>query len=259
MIQDSTSGAGVAVRERLPRHLAAATSPSLEVLAATANREHGLCETGLKSALQHALAAGAALNKARSVVQDGEWRRWLGANFVGGSATANHYMRLSTHRERLTDDMSIRQARAVLVGAPDVRPRGVAPIDPSLATAAVALVRDEGLSRAKAAQRLGIHADTVRKYLDPEAYRRKASTKNKTRRRAAAALAATERERAISKAVRKAGAALSEAYSMSARMGGVLAQAEAEATSESREALAEARRHYHRMSDEIIRALGVSS
>lgn len=54
-------------------------------------------------------------------------------------------------------------------------------------------------------------------------------------------------------------AALSEAYSMSERMSRVLAQARDEATSdEARKALDAATGHYHRMRDDIVRALGVS-
>lgn len=246
-------------RERQPRHLTPDAPQSLDDLAATANREHELCEAASRSALEHAIAAGEALRAVRAVVGAGGWLAWLAENFAGSRTTANHYIRFATHREHLGSGMAIGEAREALRGLPDSSPRGLPCPDPTAQQEAVFLVREHHLSMSEAARRVGVHPSTVRKWVDPAAIKRRNAAAGRRRRAATAALAKVEREKAIRAAVRKAGAALSEAYSMSARMAKVLAQAEAEAaTDEARVALAEATGHYHRMSDAITRALGVS-
>jgi transposase len=261
MTQNPTSGAGVAVRERQPRHLAANEPRSLDDLAATANREHDLCGETVRSALEHAIAAGEALLAARAQVDEREWPAWLTENFRGSRRAASRYVRVATYSDRIDPStQTLRDAYLAIAGEPDALSRGHAVVvPPAKRTEALALV-ERGHSIRAAADEVGVSRNTVSKWVDQKRFAETAAKRKRRQRHARAALEAQERQRQIAAAVRKAGAALSEAYSMTAKMGKVLDQAEAEATTgEAREALVAARGHYHRMSDEIVRALGVQS
>ena len=248
-----------AQRERQPRHLVADVPRSLDELAATANREHALCEANVRAALKHAVAAGEALRLAQVSVPSGDWVAWLAANFASTRRTASTYMRLAAYRDTIPADAStLTIARAAIADLPPLR-RGPAHGAPEKVTEARAL-KAAGVATAEIARRLEANKSTVWMWLNPQRHAQNKVNARKRNREAREALAVQERERAIRAAVRKAGAALSEAYSMSARMAKVLAQAEAEAsTDEARAALADATGHYHRMSDAITRALGVES
>jgi hypothetical protein len=66
------------------------------------------------------------------------------------------------------------------------------------------------------------------------------------------------KEQTISRAVRKAGAATQEAWSMAERFQDVIAQAQRETEDrEARAALSRAGEHHRKMRDEIVKALGV--
>jgi transposase len=245
--------------ERQPRHLVADEPPSLVELAATANQEHALCEEAEQAALGHAIRCGEALLQARSLITNGEWMRWLVFNFEGSQSSASNYMRIAAYQSEIPDGAGLKAAVRALSGLPAVSNAGVPSAhDANVRDAAVAAVR-AGETLATVAERVGVTPPTVYGWANPDKlrqYRARATAKS---RAAAKALAAAERDREIKRAVRKAGAALAEVYSMSARMAQVLAQAEQEAAStEARAALEEARAHYHKMSDAIVRALGVA-
>jgi hypothetical protein len=248
---------------KLDRHLRADEPLSLDELAATANREHAACESSERSTLRHALAAGAALTAARDHVEPGQWQRWLAANFAGNIDNARTYIRLHVHRDAIPEGVGIDQARRSLAGLAPSQPLGSGArrvTDEQLEV--VRALKAQEVPVTQIARHLGKPTSTVQYWADGHA-RDKASVRaravSERRAKERAALVKVEREKAIRAAVRKAGAALSEAYSMQARMAKVLAQAEAEATTdEARAALAEATGHYHKMSDAIVRALGVS-
>lgn len=268
MPQDRTVEDGgqspAALYERQPRHLVADAPLSLDDLAATANREHLLCENMARTTLTHALAAGAALTAARALVEPGEWQRWLATNFTGHIDVARNYIRLHVHRDKIPPGAGIDAARKALAGMAPSQPLGSGPrrvTDEQLEIARSLAAQD--VPTAQIARHLGKPQSTVAYWVDADA-RTKAADRarldRQKREKEREALAKVERDKAVRKAVRKAGAALGEAYSMSARMAKVLAQAEAEATTdEARAALADATGHYHRMSDAITRALGVQS
>lgn len=246
-------------RERQPRHLVADAPQSLDALASTANREHELCESATQAAYAHALRAGDALLAARKQLEPGEWMGWLLGNFNGSQSAASNYMRIATYKDRVQPGMGVKAAVAALRGLPDVTPTGPPRLyDDSTRTAAVTAI-EGGATYEDVARRVGVSASTIYGWKHPHKRREQKARAIAQRRAAAAALAKAERDKAIRSAVRKAGAALAEAYSMTARMSGVLTQAEQEATSEeARAALEDARTHYHKMSDAIVRALGVS-
>lgn len=247
-------------RERQARHLRADPPVSLEELAATANREHELCEQQSREALTHGLAAGRALLLARDTVEPGAWFKWLGANFNGAQRTATAYMRFATYSEHLKPSMTFADAQEAVSGLPDIRPRG-GPLqyEEELRQTALALLKDTDLTQREIGDRLGVSQSSIAVWKNPAKRRALNRASRKRRREAAEALARVESEREIKRAVRKAGAALAEAYSMAERMSRVLDQALNEAAvDEAREALTEAVRLRNLMRDEIVRALGAS-
>jgi len=70
---------------------------ALPELAEQINFEHGQAEAALNDGLDHALAAGALLAKAKELCRHGTWLPWLTKNFKGSKRTAQAYLRL--HRE----------------------------------------------------------------------------------------------------------------------------------------------------------------
>ncbi len=243
---------------KLDRHLSADPVPSLDDLAATANREHALCESSVRAALEHGLAAGEALRQAQNAVAPGEWVAWLAENFASTRRTAATYMRLAAYRDAIPADAStLTIARAAIADLPSLK-HGRAHGSPEKVSEARALHAAD-VPIPEIARRLEANKSTVWVWVNPLRHAQHNANARKRARAARDALRRQEREREIGAAVRRAGAALSEAYSMSARMGKVLAQAEAEATTDdTRAALEDATSHYHKMSDAIVRALGVS-
>jgi transposase len=241
--------------ERQPRHLQSAVPLTLAELAAIANRSHAAHAGALREGLEHAVKAGEALRQARDIIGHGGWLKWLAENFRGSQSTARRYMRCAEHKDRLSGHMTTQDAMEVLLGLP--AERTIAAPD-AVRAEAVALVNN-GVSYDAAAKTLGVSHSTVHRWANPEKasqWRRQTAERD---RKAREALAKQEREKAIRAAVRKAGAALAEAYSMANRYGAVLAQAEQEVTSdEARAALERAGAYHRKMADEIVRALGVS-
>ena len=238
---------------------------SLRELADEANREHGLVvETGA-SMVEHAFKAGLALHEAERQCPPGQWTDWLRANFAASPATGRLYMRLADHREsiRAAGVDGIGEARAYLtrVGVPERR-NGVKTRFPQWMQDEAVRMKRSGMSGAGIARELGVSTGTILRWTDPQQYAREQAAHSeaaKRKRAAARALREQERQQAIKRAVRKAGAATQEAWAMAERMQDVLAQAHRETEDrEARRALSEAGVHYRKMRDEIVRALGVS-
>lgn len=242
---------------------------SLRELADEANREHALVLEAGASMLEHAIRAGAALNAAKERVADGEWVQWLADNFADRSpASANSYMRLSRyeHEVRASGVGGVRAAAQYLVAIGAPHNRLGRPRHPTWMREEAVRLREEGATLRKVASELGVSHQMVLAWTDPERVRRHAAmSRARTRERRAAESAAAralkeqERQQAIKRAVRKAGAAEQELYAMGERMQDVMGQAHREATDpEKRRHYALAGEHYRKMRDEIVRALGVS-
>ena len=233
---------------------------ALGELADRANREHALVEQALGGALQHALACGDALNEAREAVEYSGWMAWLEQNFTGSRVLASQYMRLAAHRVLVEGLPSITQGLERLRGLPAVRRGGYR--GHSDETKAEARVLDaEGVHRDEIATTFGVSRQTINQWCDPEVLARaRASTRRwlaeqreeERQQKAAAA------QRKAERAARKAGGALAESYSLVHRLDAPLAQARREATGEARDALDAAVSAYYKLSDEVVRALGVS-
>jgi transposase len=245
---------------------------SLDEQAAIANREHhAVLESGV-AMVDHAIAAGRALNDVQVRLSEGRavrrsrsssWKRWLKANFDASAQTALVYMTLADCEEavRESGEDSIKGAmRYVRAALPDGGHRR---------WAASSDVREEALRlrrQGKSLREIGrlfdVSHNTVAGWVDPkQRAARRARAKRDYRRRLRERALAEERHAQSNawKAARKVGGARSEAYAMAERMQDVLGQAHREATDrEAREAWSRAGEHYRKMRDDIVRALGVS-
>jgi ParB family chromosome partitioning protein len=81
----------------------AAVTTTLPYLAETANREHALFGQSFGNALEHALAAGAALAAAKAQLIHGEWLPWLSENFTGSERAAQLYMKVAANPHAVAD------------------------------------------------------------------------------------------------------------------------------------------------------------
>ncbi len=102
---------------------------SLADIAVQINLETVAAETHARSAMQHALAAGALLVQAKALVGHGEWQEWVKSNCTIAVRTASAYMRLVTKIESLPDperqrvaDLPVREAIRAISTSPDVPP-----------------------------------------------------------------------------------------------------------------------------------------
>lgn len=103
--------------------------PSLADIAVKINAETTAAETSARSAMQHALAAGALLVQAKALVAHGEWQQWVEANCTIAIRTASAYMRLATRVEALPDperqrvaDLPVRDAIRAISTSPETPP-----------------------------------------------------------------------------------------------------------------------------------------
>lgn len=243
-----------ALAERIP------AVSSLDALAETANREHALCVQAAEGMVRHAIACGQALLAAREQIEPGGWDDWLEDNLDRvHSRTAYEYMRIARHADLVLANgvTSFAAARRFLreQRIPAARRRAS---DPELEAEAIRLCH-EGMCQRDVAEILGVSQERITYWVNPAALKKK---KARLARARAERKAAREREqaRAERRLARKVGGAVAEAYSMAHRLEDELGEAHREAgTPEGRDALALALGHFHKMKDEIVRALGAES
>jgi excisionase family DNA binding protein len=229
--------------------------PSLDELIATANREHHeVMQHGL-SMIQHAIRAGEAICALREKVPYGQWEAWVRANLGMSPCSARDYMRVALNRDLLLEEnVATLSAGVELLQRRAVTERSA--VLPQMKAKASRLL-EGGASKREVAEALGVDRATIYRWFNDGALDA-AKRRRRERRLAADALKRQQREQAIRRAVRKAGAATAEAWAMAERFQDVLAQAQRETGDrEAREALSLAGEHYRKMRDEIVRALGV--
>lgn len=238
---------------------------SLTELAEAANLAHGRVVASGTAMVYDAIRAGEALHRAEALAEPGQWMTWLRANFDGSTGTAHLYMRLADYQDQIMRDgtMGIAEAKHLLTRSGFGRRRnGPKPTYPAWMRTEAIRLRNEGMSVAAAARHLGVSNPTIVKWTNPAEHERRVAKMQAARRRnrdAARALRERQREQELKRAVRKAGAALAEAYAVAERMQDVLAQAHRETDdSQARRHLSTAGTHYRQMRDEIVRALGVA-
>jgi hypothetical protein len=98
-------------------------SNRLVYLAAGIRAEHDATAAALKRGVLHAMAAGALLNEAKSLLKHGQWLPWLRDHCSVSERTARLYMRLADNRAQIEGqigsvaDLSVRGA-ITLISAP---------------------------------------------------------------------------------------------------------------------------------------------
>lgn len=234
---------------------------TLPELVARANEEHALVEGAVTSALQHAINCGEALNEIRSHFRRGGWEDWLDQNFHGSRHAAAYYMRVAHYKDLVEDLPNVKQAMRRLAGMPAVRKQeDHLRYDEEIVEEARRLVAN-GVSKREVAKTLEIDRKTVARWVDPAALvRHRESAKQAQRKKRAEENAKKQaaEQRRVERAARKAGGALSEAYSLAHRLEFALGQAHRDATGEAKAALGGAVRAHHRMLDEIVKAVGLN-
>jgi hypothetical protein len=131
---------------------------SLGKLAERINAEHRACETAINAALEHALAAGDLLLEAKSACPHGAWQAWLENSFDGSVRTAQAYMRVAAHRDKVEAAKTQSSAPLSLDGALRAlsTPKyGAARLEDPTTLEELEARAEDGLSQARAAA-LGI-------------------------------------------------------------------------------------------------------
>jgi DUF3102 family protein len=131
---------------------------SLGKLAERINAEHHSCETAINAALEHALAAGDLLLEAKSACPHGAWQAWLENSFDGSVRTAQAYMRVAAHRDKVEAAKTQSSAPLSLDGALRAlsTPKyGAARLEDPTTLEELEARAEDGLSQARAAA-LGI-------------------------------------------------------------------------------------------------------
>lgn len=235
--------------------------PALRTLAETANREHGLVMQSGAAMVEHAIRAGEALLQAREEIGDGDWGQWLLDIFAGSVSTAHNYMRVAIHQDAVRELTSMRQALNQITGETGLV-KGRRPVYPRELVDEVKALYAEGAGVNEIHREFDLSNDTILKWVDPEYHerRKRAQRESAKRRRDEENRARTKREQArLKRVTREKGGGIAEAYSLACRMEDELGRAFREASNpEAKTALDSATGHFHRMRDEIVRALGVS-
>ena len=93
----------------------------LPTLANEINRAHRKARQAARTSLKYAIAAGQLLLEAKETTGHGKWLEWLSLNVVVSERTAQDYMRLAQHQDKLSPksaaaaDLTIRAAIGELI------------------------------------------------------------------------------------------------------------------------------------------------
>lgn len=142
----------------------------LVALAERANASHLHAMNAAQVAFEQAVAAGAALIRARELLPTGEWTAWLDRNFRASAWTANFYMRCAKNcdevRAHFRGQPTLTGARYFLENRTAVRGIGaMASVETQERAANLAA---EGVPFSEIAKQLGISRNTAKRYANPE-------------------------------------------------------------------------------------------
>jgi predicted transcriptional regulator len=193
---------------------------TLREIAGEVARLHAAGCVSMSATLQYWLDAGTLLIEARKQVKPGKWTEWLIENLEVPPGTAKFYVRMATYRELLEAEgiTSIEQARNYIRGLPAIDRVSRRVATPEL-TAEARRLRDADLSFGQIGDLLGVSATTVQKWLDPDLVRRQQEATKRWKQRKKEEVEALQRQRRDA-AVRKAGGAIAESYSLLRRTAG---------------------------------------
>jgi hypothetical protein len=92
--------------------------------------------------VSHAVGCGNALSQLKELLRHGDWDQWVEEQCALSRATANRYMRLASHADRLTRYMTIREA---YIAAGIINPRPGAPSSRQFGRDALPTILDDRL------------------------------------------------------------------------------------------------------------------
>jgi transposase len=236
-----------------------AREQTLAELAETANREHAAAEQAAHAWLDHAIAAGEALIEAKRQVVHGNWTEWLRVHADCSQSMALQYIRVATYKGRALD--APRGSRHAVMehlrGLPGTKRQLRSPARTEEAQRLI----DSGLTQKEAAEAFGVSESTMSNWVNPDKYRKKLDNwKTKERRRSEAERALREKEERNRRdaAAKRAGGAVSHAYSNLRKTAADLQAAIEESDDRGQEAtLRSVLDHVYKAEDELVRALGV--
>lgn len=225
-------------------------SLSLSELAERANSEHREVERLAGEAVRHAILSGDALLAAQTQV-DGSWVDWVERNFIASNATAQLYMRLARHQDRiLTEDpppRTIPQALLLVRTRTGLGPYGY---PNEIREEAVRLARS-GLSYKDAAEAVGVCTTTVHKWVNPKLAARRKENQRRLARRTQREQERARKQAETRRAAKRVGGPEDAALSHARQMLGVLQQGYDEATGPRRQALRRALTAAYEVTDAI--------
>lgn len=230
----------------------------LDELRDRANSEHRLAVAAATDLLQHAIAAGNALNEARELIPFGGWMKWVEREFEGSVSNANFYRRLALNAALVVNSgvRTLREAERYLVEHADVTTS--TPRTGSIVRRRreeILKLRSEGKTVEEVGAIVGVSRATVYN-LSRKDWQRFARRRHQTRKLANRALKREQRD----KAAKKIGGDVAEAYSLIRRTAQTLEKAQATIGSrESREHLTRALNSLYRCEDEVARAIRVAN
>lgn len=215
---------------------------SLAGIAREFNRDFTDGEKAGQDELALKIRAGQGLLVARAIVPHGTWTAWVAENFVGSYEEARRCWRVAEMADELPQGITFTAAFDMTRGRLGPWRRY-----PQEIKDRAAHMYSSGMSFRAIGRELGVDHSRVSDWCVRQWREQRASE-----------LEREEREVAIKRAVKKAGAATQELYAMCERQQDVIAQAQREAsTREAREALSVAGQHYRKMRDQVVIALGV--
>jgi transposase len=161
--------------------------------------------------VEHAILCGEALIAARAFVPDGQWCRWVDENLDFGIAVVGNWMRIAKNRDQLTDNETTQKAALLRFKELGIRePRG-GHRQPSFDVAEARALRSQGMATKDLAEMFGVHQNTMRIHLDPQALKKHhAATRRAARVREKERQALVKQER--DEAVKRVGGDISVIY-----------------------------------------------
>lgn len=147
--------------------IAETESSRLDKLANAANHEHELCFKAAMTMLYHGIAAGEALNEAKSLVPRGSWATWLAENVSFRQTTAASFMLVARHKDYLLSCKDVTTMQAALEELRRQKLTTQTRIDDER----IALIRERAaaIGVSAAARELGESFGTVQRYASGKA------------------------------------------------------------------------------------------
>lgn len=223
----------------------------LDDLSTEIARQHVLVRQSMADSLNHAIATGELLLRAKAMVEVGHWDEWLSDQALIWDMSiewARSYMRFARFKDLILAEQlpSVKAARKFLrqSNVQDVR------VDPTRRLECDRLHK-EGLSQKEIADELGVSAPTIWRWLNPEKEQKYRRLRARNSRAGRSALRAKER----SDAAKRVGGDLGEGYGLVRLALDNLERAAAQQTGEARREIRSAMNSLYNAEDATAKAV----